>query len=117
MAELKATAPVLVVGASFRFDGAQQVHVPQLLLEFEPVPVNAPCDAKGWKDRDAFAAAVNEWATKKTEVEPVRILRVEMDVAMGLRAYLLTDFTVKTMSPTQADKIGWWKHGEHKAPV
>lgn len=24
--------------------------------EFDPVPANSPCDAKGWNDRDALAA-------------------------------------------------------------
>jgi hypothetical protein len=47
---------IAVVG--FRFDGVHQHHVPQLLLEFDPVPVGDSIDAKGWHDRDAFAAAL-----------------------------------------------------------
>lgn len=43
---------------SFRWDGEALQHVPQLLVEFDPVPANGPCDAKGWKDRDALAAAL-----------------------------------------------------------
>lgn len=43
---------VAIVG--FRWDGERQHHVPQLTIEFEPVPVNAGVDAKGWKDRDAM---------------------------------------------------------------
>lgn len=39
----------------FDFDGEAQHHVPKLTVWFTPVPVNGPCDAKGWKDRDALA--------------------------------------------------------------
>lgn len=47
-------APVKIV-RDFRWDSAQQHHVPTLLLEFEPVPANSPIDAKGWNDRDDVA--------------------------------------------------------------
>lgn len=39
-----------------RFEGASQHHVPFVVVEFEPVPVGAQFHAKGWKDRDTFAA-------------------------------------------------------------
>ena len=42
----------------FRWDGERQQHVPQLVIEFEPVSFDGPCDAKGWKDRDALASMV-----------------------------------------------------------
>ena len=43
------------IDRGFRWDGENLQHVPTLLLEFEPVPANSPCDAKGWQDRDAVA--------------------------------------------------------------
>lgn len=42
----------------FRWDAEALCHVPNLLIEFEPVPCNRGNDAKGWKDRDALAAAL-----------------------------------------------------------
>jgi hypothetical protein len=48
----------LKIDKTFRFDDKAQHHVPTLLIEFEPVPVGAPTDAKGWADRDALAAAL-----------------------------------------------------------
>ena len=45
-----------VVDRGFRFDGERQQHIPQLVIEFEPVPVNSGSGAKGWKDRDYVAA-------------------------------------------------------------
>jgi hypothetical protein len=47
---------VAVIG--FRWDSERMQHVPQLLIEFEPVPAGSPNDAKGWRDRDAMAAAL-----------------------------------------------------------
>lgn len=47
------------VERSFRWDGDALHHVPQLLIEFDPVPMNSPNDAKGWADRDAMAAALS----------------------------------------------------------
>lgn len=47
-----------VADVGFRWDMEAQWHVPQVLVEFEPTPPNSPADAKGWKDRDAFAAFV-----------------------------------------------------------
>jgi len=44
------------VDRGFRWDGANLQHIPSLTVEFEPVPANGPCDAKGWADRDAVAA-------------------------------------------------------------
>lgn len=45
-----------VVDRGFRWDSEALQHVPQLLIEFDPVPANSPNDSKGWKDRDALAA-------------------------------------------------------------
>jgi hypothetical protein len=45
-----------IADVGFRWDGEAQHHVPSVLVEFEPVPANSPCDAKGWKDRDALVA-------------------------------------------------------------
>lgn len=44
---------------AFRWDGDRQQHIPSLIVEFEPVPFDGPNDAKGWKDRDAFAAMLS----------------------------------------------------------
>jgi len=46
---------IQVVDLGFRFDGSRQHHIPRLIVEFDPVPVGAPNDAKDWKDRDAVA--------------------------------------------------------------
>lgn len=47
----------------------------------------------------------------------VMVLRKEMDIGMGLSSYLLTDFTCKTMTASQADEMGWWEHGKHPIPL
>lgn len=44
-----------VVDRGFRWDSENQQHIPQLLIEFTPVPANAPNDSTGWKDRDTLA--------------------------------------------------------------
>lgn len=49
---------LVIADIGFRWDSEKLQHVPKLVIEFEPVPVNSPCDAKGWKDRDAIAAAL-----------------------------------------------------------
>ena len=54
-------APTALVGArkvtrDFRWDSATQCHVPTLKVEFEPVHIDAPTDAKGWQDQDRIAA-------------------------------------------------------------
>jgi hypothetical protein len=53
-----AVPPCHVAVIGHRFDPVNLIHVPQVLLEFEPVPVNSPNDAKGWQDRDALAAMI-----------------------------------------------------------
>lgn len=53
--QAEAVPPGYVIDRGFRWDGENQQHIPQLTIEFEPVPANGPCDAKGWKDRDAVA--------------------------------------------------------------
>jgi hypothetical protein len=54
-------APTELVGArkvtrDFRWDAATQCHVPTLKVEFEPVHIDEPSDAKGWQDQDRIAA-------------------------------------------------------------
>lgn len=44
---------VAVIGD--RWDSERLHHVPQLLIEFEPVPANTGNTAKGWIDRDSLA--------------------------------------------------------------
>ena len=53
--QAEAVTPGCVVDRGFRWDGEKQQHIPQLTIEFEPVPANGPYDAQGWKDRDAVA--------------------------------------------------------------
>lgn len=55
----------MVVDRGFRFDSEKQHHVPTILVEFEPVPVGSPNDAKGWRDRDEVA----EWLAAAPEVK------------------------------------------------
>ena len=55
-----ASAPVAapyyrIAERGFRWDAENRQHIPQLLIEFTPVPANAPNDSNGWKDRDKLA--------------------------------------------------------------
>ena len=57
----RASAPVTapdyrIADRGFRWDAETRQHIPQLLIEFAPVPANDPNDSKGWKDRDSLAA-------------------------------------------------------------
>ena len=56
-----ASAPVTapdyrIADRGFRWDAENRQHIPQLLIEFTPVPANEPNASKGWKDRDSLAA-------------------------------------------------------------
>ena len=56
-----ASAPVTapdyrIADRGFRWDAETRQHIPQLLIEFTPVPANEPNDSNGWKDRDKLAA-------------------------------------------------------------
>ena len=56
-------APIVPEGISrvsldFYWDSAKQHHIPIVLVEFESVPAGSPNDAKGWQDRDRFAALI-----------------------------------------------------------
>ena len=56
-----ASAPVAapdyrIADRGFRWDAENRQHIPQLLIEFAPVPANEPNDSTGWKDRDSLAA-------------------------------------------------------------
>ena len=57
---------VCEIGA--RFDGAAQQHIPFVVIEFEPVPVNSEYDAKGWKDRDLFISDIKNTPPQRTWV-------------------------------------------------
>ena len=46
------------VSPDFYWDSAKQHHIPIVRVEFEPVPAGSPNDAKGWQDRDRFAALI-----------------------------------------------------------
>ena len=63
-----ASAPVAapdyrIADLGFRWDAENRQHIPQLLIEFTPVPANAPNDSKGWKDRDKLAAMLSATPT------------------------------------------------------
>ena len=45
-----------IADRGFRWDAENRQHIPQLLIEFTPVPENAPNASSGWKDRDKLAA-------------------------------------------------------------
>jgi len=57
-ADMVMVPPCRAADVGFRFDGVRQTHVPQVLLEFEPVPIGSPADAQGWKDRDALVKLI-----------------------------------------------------------
>ena len=59
-----------VADVGFRWDMEAQRHVPQVLVEFEPTPPNSPVDAKGWKDRNAFAAFVKSRGIAPKAAQP-----------------------------------------------
>lgn len=59
-----------VADVGFRWDMEAQRHVPQVLVEFEPTPPNSPVDAKGWKDRNAFAALVKSRGIAPKAAQP-----------------------------------------------
>ena len=46
------------VSLDFYWDSEKQHHIPVVRVEFEPVPAGSPNDAKGWQDRDRFAALI-----------------------------------------------------------
>ena len=66
---------VCKVDPGFRWDGDAQQHVPQVLVEFAPVPANAPNDSPGWLARDAFVAALS--ATPSPAEPPKPAVRAE----------------------------------------
>ena len=58
-------SPAALVGArkvtrDFRWDSITQCHVPLLKVEFEPIPVEATSDAKGWRDQARIAAMLDD---------------------------------------------------------
>ena len=56
-ASASVTAPdYRIADRGFRWDAENRQHIPQLLIEFTPVPENAPNASSGWKDRDKLAA-------------------------------------------------------------
>ena len=56
-ASASVTAPdYRIADRGFRWDAENRQHIPQLLIEFTPVPANEPNDSNGWKDRDKLAA-------------------------------------------------------------
>jgi hypothetical protein len=59
-----------VADIGFRWDGERQQHIPRLLIEFEPVPANSPCDAKGWRDRDALTEMLKAGAAPSPSADP-----------------------------------------------
>lgn len=62
-----------VIDSGFRFDGQLQQHIPRLVIEFEPVPVGHPSDAKGWKDRDAVASMVAAALSAHADTQPAKV--------------------------------------------
>ena len=44
---------------SFSWNGTKQCHVPWIMVEFAEVSSGEPNTAKGWRDRDVFAAAID----------------------------------------------------------
>ena len=55
LAQAQSLPDCLVVDRGFRWDGYRQSHFPQLVVEFDPVPFDAPSNSKGWADRDRLA--------------------------------------------------------------
>ena len=56
---------------SFRWDSEKQCHVPWVLVEFAEVPAGCPNDELGWRNRDAFAVAID--AAPPSAAQPVKL--------------------------------------------
>ena len=91
------------IDRGFRWDGENLQHVPTLLLEFEPVPANSPCDAKGWQDRDAVADRLSSRTAQAAE--SVLEDAARLDFLIEQRAYVVSD-------PDACP--GYWLHFVHK---
>ena len=105
-------APTALAGArkvtrDFRWDAATQCHVPTLKVEFEPVHIDAPTDAKGWQDQDRIAAMLEaapgaqpapsiheDW--KLVPIEPTPEMKT---AGIGVEVY--------QASPPSTDSLTW----------
>jgi ribosomal protein L37AE/L43A len=60
-----------IVRQGHRYDAENLQHVPQLVIEFTPVPFGIPTKSTGWADRDALADMLTALAAKpNTQPEP-----------------------------------------------
>ena len=74
-----ASAPVTaldyrIADRGFRWDAETRQHIPQLLIEFAPVPENEPNYSKGWKDRDSLAAMLASAPTPPVSEDKDKII-------------------------------------------
>lgn len=113
--QAEAVPPGYVVDRGFRWDGENQQHIPQLTLEFDPVPANGPCDAKGWKDRDAVAqmfaaqgaqATSNEtsYAGVKVWIGDKQVVRIVTEAALQnerLPGLAIADAAIRAIAAVQ----------------
>ena len=80
-ASASVTAPdYRIADRGFRWDAENRQHIPQLLIEFTPVPANEPNDSNGWKDRDNLAAMLASASTPpvsedRKDAERYRVLK------------------------------------------
>jgi len=100
---------VCKVDPGFRWDGDAQQHVPQVLVEFAPVPANAPTDSPGWLARDAFVAALAATPSPAEQPKPAVVdlpdsIRVPLHRLWADAGYLIgrakngeTDLAVHTI--------------------
>lgn len=84
------------INPGFRWDANALHHVPQLLIEFTPVPANSPSDAKGWVERDALANLLAATPTAEPAGEAVpkgwKLVPVEPTLEMLDRGHHQIDF-------------------------
>ena len=100
---------VCKVDPGFRWDGDAQQHVPQVLVEFAPVPANALNDSPGWLARDAFVAALSATPSPAEQPKPAVVdlpdsIRVPLHRLWADAGYLIgrakngeTDLAVHTI--------------------
>jgi hypothetical protein len=81
-----------------RFDGVVQHHVPFVVVEFEPVPVNSKYQAKGWVDRDTFIANIETTATQQRKPLTDEQLKPHIQIAMKYYGYDETKYGPTTTS-------------------
>ena len=102
-ASASVTAPdYRIADRGFRWDAETRQHIPQLLIEFTPVPANAPNDSNGWKDRDKLAEMLAAAPTPPGSEGADPVMTKEELIAAAESIEML--FTGATIPPVSEDR-------------